>query len=83
VFHKDPPDCIEISRLHGGVPLTRSLREMADREMPHRADNSRTDQFSKARAARICAPLIDALSELLSATRLISDVSDMISVSSE
>jgi hypothetical protein len=28
----------------GGVPLTRSLRAIADREMPHRADNSRTDR---------------------------------------
>jgi len=58
----------------GGMPLTRSLREIADREMRHWSDNSRTDQFSNARAARSCAPLIGGvevnfLSELLSATR--------------
>jgi hypothetical protein len=58
----------------GGMPLIRSLREIADREMRHWSDNSRTDQFSNARAARSCAPLIggvevNLLSELLLATR--------------
>jgi hypothetical protein len=42
----------------GGVPLNRSPRAIAERETPHRADNSRTDHFSNARAARSCAPLI-------------------------
>jgi hypothetical protein len=57
-----------------GMPLPRSLREIADREMRHWSDNSRTDQFSNARAARSCAPLIGVLevnflSELLPGTR--------------
>ena len=60
--------CIE------GVPLTRSPRVIADFEIRHWSENSRTDHFSNARAARICAPLIggleyDHLSELLSAMR--------------
>jgi hypothetical protein len=48
--------CIE------GVLLPRSLREIADCERsPHWSDNSRTDQFSNARAARICGALIGGL----------------------
>jgi len=58
----------------GGVPLTCSPREIADCETLHLSDNSRTDHFSNARAARSCAPLIgglevNSLSELLSPTR--------------
>jgi hypothetical protein len=42
----------------GGVPLTCSLRAIADCERWHWSDNSRTDHFSNARAARSCAPLM-------------------------
>src|SRR6516225_5602564 len=54
----------------GGVPLTRSPREIADSETPHWSDNLRADHFSNARAARICAPLIGGLESKFPAMRL-------------
>jgi len=57
----------------GGAPSTRSPREIADYETRHWWDNWRTDHFSNARAARICAPLIGGSEVKFPATRRFLD----------
>src|SRR5262249_11733888 len=73
VLLKDLPDSLRVRACIEGVPLTCSPREIADSDTQHWSDNLRTDHFSNARAARICAPLIGGLEFKFPATRLFLD----------